>query len=177
MTNQEVSQIVFMLFAAFPQAEGKQTEERLRLYKLMLVDLDFELAKAAVQRIIQANKFLPTVAEVREAARDLRIGKRRTGMEGWGDVTRAIASVGSYRTPVFDDPVVARVVACMGWRELCLGDNESALRARFIEAYEAIADRDLREEAVSEPLRLKAPERGVREFNGAAIAGYLMGAK
>jgi hypothetical protein len=155
VTNQEASQVVFMLFAAFPQSEGKQSEERLQLYKQMLLDLDFSEAKAAVIRVIQGSKFLPTIAEIRAAARDLRTGLRRTGMEAWGDVINAIRYVGSYRSPRFEDQRVAKVVECMGWQELCLGDNESSLRARFIEAYEAISDREFHEQAISEPLRLK----------------------
>lgn len=176
MTKAEVSQVVFMLLAAYPNGE-KVRDETVEVYEQLLQDLDFESAKAAVVRVGQTHRFLPTVAEIRAVERDLRLGARRTGMEAWGDVTRAISAIGSYRTPVFDDPAVAKVVACMGWRELCLGDNESALRARFIEAYEAISDRELREQAVSEPLRLKAPERGARELNGAATAGYLTGGK
>jgi hypothetical protein len=174
MTKKEAAIVVFELMANYPNAErvGQATVEA---YEKHLLDLDFEPARAAIGRLAESCKFLPSIAEVRAAARDLRMGKQRTGMEAWGDVTYAIRAVGSYRTPTFIDPVVSRVVACMGWQELCLGENESALRARFIEAYEAISDRELREEAVSEPLRLKAPERGVREFNGAAIAGYLMG--
>lgn len=154
MTNQEISQLVFMLFAAFPQSEGKQTAERLRIYKECLGDLDFEQARVAIVRVIQTSKFLPTIAEVREAARVVAQGPRRTGLEAWGDAVAAIGTFGSYRSPVFRDPLVAKAVACLGWREVCLGENESALRARFIESYEAMQDREASEQAVSGPLRL-----------------------
>lgn len=157
MTKKEAAIVVFELMANYPNSErvGQATIEA---YERHLLDLDLDNARAAVGRLAESCKFLPTIAEVRAAARDLRTGSRRTGMEAWGDVVRAIGSVGSYRSPTFADPLVAHVVRCMGWRELCLGDNESALRARFIEAYDAITDRELREEAVAEPLRLKAPE-------------------
>jgi hypothetical protein len=159
MTKQEVSQVVFMLFAGFPQAHGKDSDERLRVYADMLQDLDFAAARAAVARLLQSSRFLPTIAEVREQAHQLTAGPKRTGLEAWGDVTRAIRYVGSYGVPDFDDPLVAHAVACLGWRELCLGDNEAALRARFIEAYECMADREGREAALSEPLRLSGTSR------------------
>lgn len=170
MISKESSQIVFMLFTAFPQPEGKMGEERLRIYRELIADLDFERTKKACLRLLQELRFLPTIAEIRAAERDLRLGQRRAGMEAWGDVVGAIGAVGSYRSPTFADPLVARVVRCMGWRELCLGDNESALRARFIEAYDAITDRELREEAVAEPLRLAAPAaRGMAKLGAIKI--------
>ncbi len=156
MTKKEAAIVVFELLSNYPNSErvGQATIEA---YEKNLADLDFESARSAVARLAQTSKFIPTIAEVRAAARDLRTGAKRTGLEGWGDVVRAIQYVGSYRTPTFDDPIVAHVVRCLGWREVCLGDNESALRARFVEAYESISDREFREEAVAEPLRLAAP--------------------
>lgn len=172
MTKKEAAIVVFELLSNYPNSErvGQATIEA---YEKNLADLDFESARAAVARLAQNCKFIPTIAEVRAAARDLRIGQRRTGLEGWGDVTKAISLVGSYRTPTFADPLVAHVVRCMGWRELCLGDNEAALRARFVEAYDAIADRELREEAVSEPLRLQAPSAKALGTAGEASAKLL----
>ena len=157
MTKQECSRLVYMLFTAFPQGD-KAGEERLRIYEQMLCDLDFELAKAAVGRLIQSARFLPTVAEVREATRVASAGHRRTGLEAWGDVVHAVRYQGAYRVPKFSDPLVEHVVACMSWQELCLGENEAALRARFVEAYEAVRDRENREHAISPALRLQGQE-------------------
>lgn len=159
MTSIEASKVVLMLMAAFPQGE-RQSDETIRMYEELILDLDFNVAKAAVIRLIQSSKFLPSIAEVRLAARDVTTGLRRTGLEAWGDVTRAIRQVGSYRVPAFADPLVAEAVRSMGWLELCLGDNESALRARFVDAYDAMSRREHSEAAIAEPLRLKAPSAG-----------------
>jgi hypothetical protein len=157
VTPNEVSKVVFMVFAAFPQGD-KLGPERAKLYEQMLVDLEFETCKAAVVRLLQSSKFLPTIAEIREAARACDSGPKRTGLEAWGDVVHAVRYQGSYRVPKFSDPLVEHVVACMSWPELCLGENEPALRARFVEAYEAAQDRELREKAVSPSLRLQGQE-------------------
>lgn len=168
MTKKEAAIVVFEFMASYPNSEriGQATIEA---YERHLLDLDLGNARAAVARLAESCKFLPTIAEIRAAARDIRIGSRRTGMEAWGDVTSAIGAVGSYGSPKFKDPCVAHVVRCMGWRELCLGDNESALRARFIEAYDAITDREMREEAVSEPLRLAKGAGGMALVGGIKI--------
>jgi hypothetical protein len=168
MTKSEAIELVMLLRASF-HAGGKVSEETAQVYESMILDLDFELAKAAIGRLIQSSKFLPSIAEIREAAREAEHGPRRSGLEAWGDVTRAIRLVGTYRTPVFTDPIVGRAVLAMGWREVCLGDNEPAIRARFIEAYEAMAARGDREAALSPELRLQ-PAQPVGGHMGGATA-------
>src|SRR5690349_9625631 len=134
MRRSEAAQIVAMLVAAY--RDKSVTEATVEVYETMLSDLDFEACKAAVTRVIATSKWFPTVAEIRHAAASERLGAVRAGGEAYGDVVSAIRSVGSYRpAPTFDDPVVNECVRIMTWRGLCLGDNEAADRARFIELY------------------------------------------
>lgn len=120
MNTTESQKVVGMLLAAFPAA--RITEPTVRLYERMLGDLDFELATNAVTRLVCTSKFMPTIAEIREAAADLSVGPARSGLEAWGDVMLAIRRVGHYGVPKFEDPLVAECVRIMGWRYLCIGD-------------------------------------------------------
>ena len=144
----------------------------------MLADLDFELAKRAVTRLIATSKFLPTIAEVRSAATAFELGPVRAGGEAWGDVVAAIRFVGHYGIPKFEDPLVAHCVECLSWRGLCLGENEAADRARFIEMYDAVAERRRTDDvARAEPLRL--PDRDLRHLpaskpKGPALLGSVV---
>ncbi len=137
----EAAKLVAMLVAAYRDAAvSEQTSE---VYETMLRDLDFELAKRAVQRLICSSKWLPTVAEIRAAAADVQHGPVRAGGEAWGDLVEAIRRVGSYRpAPTFADPLVNECVKAMGWRELCLGSNDAADRAKFVSLYDSLAGRE-----------------------------------
>jgi hypothetical protein len=137
----EAAKLVAMLSAAYRDAPiSEQTSE---VYEAMLSDLDFAAGQQAVQRLICSSKWLPTVAEIRAAAADVKHGPVRAGGEAWGDLVEAIRRVGSYRpAPTFADPLVAECVKAMGWRELCLGSNDAADRAKFVALYDALAGRE-----------------------------------
>jgi hypothetical protein len=146
MNTLEVKKLVAVLIAAFPA--GKITDETVGVYERMLGDLDYPAANAAVERLLATSKWLPTVAEIREAALTLNTGEIRAGGEAWGEVITAIGRHGRNRLPgkdfQFGDPIVAECVAALKWRELCDSDNQVADRARFVELYDQLAARHRR---------------------------------
>lgn len=141
MTEVQVKKLVAVLLASFPNA--KATDETIGAYVRMLADLDYTAASAAVERLLATSRFLPSIAEIREASLTLHVGEQRPGGEAWGEVLKAIGRYGYTRTPGvdfhFDDPVVAECVSALRWRELCDSENQEADRARFIELYDKLA--------------------------------------
>ena len=106
---------------AYPNALD---DERMNFYVNMLADVQPELMAAAVTYCINHCRFLPSIAELREAA-DKAVTMATGGpdanssAEAWGRVQKAIASIGYTGRPDFsDDPVLARVVDRFGWREI-----------------------------------------------------------
>lgn len=169
MTDEEFQRF-FYLIASTPQGKDLRRES-MALLRIELGDLDFELAKAAFARVRQTDsRFLPASSEIRRVATELRLGPRRAGIDAWGDVVSAIRRVGSYGSPRFKDPIVADIVKSIGWMELCLGDNESALRARFVDAYDQHSARVAREAQVSAELRLPPPALAGLELPRALVA-------
>jgi Loader and inhibitor of phage G40P len=165
MTKLEAARLVACLFAAYPAASSNVNNRTTEIFERMLGDLDYVVANAAVERLIATSRFMPTIAEIREACMDLSLGERRAGGEAWGSVLRAISGAGIYRKPgvdfVFNDPVVARCVAALGWEELCNSENQHADRARFIELYDKLAVSTRKEQntgALPAAQRLKALE-------------------
>lgn len=138
MTRAEAAEIVVTLAAAYPKAEV--TAQTSQVYERMLADLDYGIAMMAVARLVANSRFLPTVAEIREAWADIRWGPRRTGAEAWQDVERAQRRVGYLRQPRFEDPIVSSIVSA-DWPAWCKPDNPAADRARFIELYEIRSSR------------------------------------
>jgi hypothetical protein len=137
----EIKKLVAVLVASFPAS--KVTAETVAAYERMLADLDYQVANAAVERLLATAKWLPTIAEIRESCLALTVGEKTPGGEAWGSVLAAIKGAGYYRTPgvdfQFSDELVLRCVRLMGWRELCLSENMPADRARFIELYDRLA--------------------------------------
>jgi hypothetical protein len=139
MTRPEAARLVAILIAAFPQSQV--TEQTSKVYETLLADLDFETAQAAVHRLARTLNWLPTIAQIRSAAVEVQHGARRIGSEAWGDVVAEIRRVGAYGDPRWSDPTVESCVRALGWRNLCLGQNEAADRARFVELYDGLQER------------------------------------
>lgn len=141
MTQLEVAKLVAVLLTAYPAA--KASENTSAIYERMLADLDYPAANAALERLLATSRFLPTVAEIREAALTLYAGELRPGGDAWGSVLAAIRKYGYVRAPGvdfhFDDPVTDDAVRALNWTELCNSENVAADRARFIELYDKLA--------------------------------------
>ena len=137
MTLDDAHELVTLLGAAYPSQRVKMSPSdvkgMLAAYTAGLLDLEANRVKVAVSNLVKSTKWIPTIAEIREAVVDAEHGKRRSGGEAWGDVVGAIRRYGWSRTPSvdfsFDDPIVADVVRAFGWQDLCRSENAIADRA------------------------------------------------
>ena len=50
--------------------------------------------------------------------------KQRSAEEAWAKVVIAIATVGSWRKPIFDDPRIVAAVEALGWKTICATENK-----------------------------------------------------
>lgn len=150
MTEAQISKLVAALAAAFPAAKGDGGT--VAIYQRMLVDLDHSAANAAIERLIATSKWLPTIAEIREAALTLGVGEVRPGGHAWGEVTREatricnlsdseVASDPTVAHPRIADQVAVEAARSLGWLAIRnrLESDETAFRARFIELYDKLA--------------------------------------
>lgn len=169
MTKTEAAKLVAVLIAAFPH--GKLTPQTSAVYEDMLSDLDYATTNAAVRRLMATARFLPTIAEIRGAALEVTHGQARPGGDAWGDVLDAVSRFGSYRRPVFDDPVVDHAVAAFGWQNICLSENQQADRARFIELYDRLTTARAREAQM--PPDVRQLTSGSRATLGTALVKNL----
>jgi len=92
-------------------------------YWLGLRDLPIRAIGAAVAAAITECKFMPVPRELRDRAGVM--GADQKAILAWNAVKRAIAQVGSYRSVIFDDPVVNAAVRSLGgWHRLCQTESE-----------------------------------------------------
>lgn len=143
MNLDEATQLVVTAGALFPswwlKLDKRTQEVTFAAWASMLEDIAPADGMAALKRHAATNKWPPTVAEIRSIVAESQHGRRRSGIDAWGDVRAAVSRDGRYRTPTFADPIVARVVESLGWVEICDSEDETVTRAHFAKAYDTIA--------------------------------------
>lgn len=176
MTREEAQKVCMILAAAFRGDLRGMTTDEVKVwaetYSFGILDLDAAEVSAAVHRLVRSSKFMPRVAEIREAVIVTTRGQQRTGAEAWGDVLREVSRTGRYREPKFFDPLVSQVIAGMGWVQICDSENTVADRARFVDAYNEMARQGRQQAVVSDGAAAKAlPSRGERSPALALVDG------
>lgn len=161
-TEQEVGRalaVVMPLFSNYkpprpndpndPRKGSAEMDALVKAWHMVIGHLEPDVLSGALRAAVTRTQFFPTPSLVLECAVELTSAPKRTGLDAWGDVKRAIAEHGSYHPPngvsvlavggyawTFEDALVGKVVAALGWRTLCMSENEMADRARFVDAYE-----------------------------------------
>ena len=150
MTKQEIGALLALATANFPSMQEKDMRPTANLWSEMLSDIPFDIAKAALIKVLATARFWPTVAEIREAAAEIINPQLPSPMDAWGEVVRAVKIYGLYRQEEGLNslsPITKRVVQNIGWREICLCEQPDIIRGQFRMAYEQYAKRE-KEEAV-----------------------------
>lgn len=176
-TANDIQQIINMLMAAFPNF--KPSDLTPEIYFQTLQDIPSDELKAAVLHCLteSGRAFAPSIGEIRGAVSDLRRAAANVpgAYDAWMEVCRAIADVGSYGTPDWSSPLIERTVKSLGWRNLCLSENQVADRARFLQAYEQLMERAVREDMLLPDVRGYIEERGGRLLDAPAQVRELAG--
>ena len=136
--------------------KGALEKDRLQFYVMMLSDIPPQILEAAVKKLIMTNKFLPSIAEIRETAYGIKGTISGTAApdesEAWGEVVKAIRSVGYCGKPKFSHEAITTAVNNIGWQDICMTtyDGMNTLRAQFRRAYQLAVRRqkDNRDNAV-----------------------------
>ncbi len=150
--------IVGYLIPRFPNASVPAAT--IAAYVEDLADIPPELLRLAARKHAADHNWFPSLHELRQAATALAGPPVRSGLQAWNEVKRAVYVHGYLRRPVFEDPIIAELVAGWGWENICLSEDETADRARFIQAYEQMAARALEQARQAPDVRDFAAQRG-----------------
>jgi hypothetical protein len=157
MSNEaEIAKLVGAMAATFPNTNV--TDATIEVYISMLKDIPLEVLTASVEQSMAESEFFPTIARLRNKALALTAPARKDPMDAWGEVVREIQRTGFYRSPSFEDPLIAKAVDCLGWQYLCSSENIVADRAHFAKVYEQFAERE------AQDARLLPAARRLREM-------------
>ena len=137
--------ILTVLFGMFGQAGD---DNRIELYLQFTHDLPTDVLDKAVKKVITECKFLPTVAEIIEAARGLVAeaepeARVKTWAEAWGEIEKAMYRTPWGRTPTFSTPEISEAVFSFGWSTLHTAEAREmpTIRAQIRRMYEDICAR------------------------------------
>jgi hypothetical protein len=115
----------------------------IEVYMQVLADIPGPVLEQAALDHISRSTFFPAIAELRSAAFGILEAANPipTDYEAWAELQAEIRRVGHSGKPHFKNPIAAQVVDQLGWRYLCLSENPVADRAHFVQAYQALAER------------------------------------
>ena len=105
---------------------------------MLLEDLPTAAVQQAVVGLCRTSKWLPTVAEIRDAVRTLAAPPQLTGAEAW-QAAIGWASNGSYGPKPPRDTLWGQCCYAIGLERMCL-EPAKYLMPRFLELYRELAD-------------------------------------
>lgn len=112
------AQIAFLVAVLAEGYRQKITEATVEAYCMGLDGLAMDCIERAVKAATQTCKFMPVPAELRELAGEFKPEDR--AVHAFSELERAIAKVGYYQSPNFDDPLInATVRVHGGWERIC----------------------------------------------------------
>lgn len=172
MTPDEFDAGMAVLFSVWPKEASSLAT--LAVYAEIVRHLPGDVWRAAALLHLTRSPYFPKPHELLDCAAELTTPPQRTGLEAWNDVQQAIITHGVYHPPNgaqygefknyewdFSDPLVSRLIdGAKAWAELCMSENQTADRARFIDAYEKVQQR-AREQARLTPalVQLQSEQR------------------
>lgn len=168
MNKSETVAILAVISAAWPSRNGQSwvTPEVIDIWSEMFAADDPREVTAAVKGMISTQKFMPTIADVKEAMQKQRALARGdlTAGEAWEKVIKAMHRWGYYQPDkaheMLGDEIWAVIRQCGGWA-VCCDSEMTVISAQFERRYNARKER----QAYAEKLPAGLIE-GVRELLG-----------
>lgn len=145
--HQTIVKILTVLASAYPEIELPPAT--VRIYEQTLSDIPAEVLRAATLDLIAESKWFPKVAEIRQRAFALMAEQDGTpdAYSAWAmalDYVRAGRGhpIAGQSREWDIPPVIEQTVRQVGgWRHLAQAENSAADRARFIDAYKHMIEK------------------------------------
>lgn len=145
MTEKEFDLIRAAIKSAYPTFNVMPDVYSIRLWYRMLGDLPYKLCETALFELFATHTYPPQIAEIRQKCAEYTKPEIKDEGEAWGEVQKAISQYGYYREEEalasLSEPV-RKAVQRLGFRDICLDENEVATRAHFFKIYNAIVERE-----------------------------------
>lgn len=141
MTRKEITNLIGLATANFPNMQEKDMRPTATLWEKMLADIPYPVAEQALIKLLATNKFFPTVADIREAAENMTGNQLPAADQAWSEVLEQIRRIGSWGIPTFTHPAITEAVKAIGWRNICCSETPGVERAHFMKIYDSVKGR------------------------------------
>jgi len=139
-------------------------EKTILAWASVLSDIDAPMIVMALEKWVRDNQKMPTIFDIRNlcgkipAKPDINLECTEMWLK---EIKREVSRVGYAGAPTFENPTVAKTVELLGWRNLCLQDEDEA-RKSFIYTYKSYREQ---EESQKKILPALGPMDNMRRLN------------
>lgn len=144
MDKKEFSTFAMALKTYYPRENLLPNQYAMELWFRELCDIHYEVAEMALRKWVSTSKWSPSIADIREVAATISNGNIPDWGHGWEQVIKAIGRYGYYNADEamnsFDE-ITRECVKRLGFKNLCMSENQTADRASFRMIYEQVAER------------------------------------
>ena len=156
MTENEFMTWTKALRTYYPRENLLPNREAMELWFRQLKDIPYNVASASLNKWVTQNKWSPSIADVREMSRTIQGEEIADYGQAWNDVLKVISNYGQYRQAEALEslPTLTRqTVERIGYKNLCMSENQISDRANFRMIYEQLAEREKKEQVMPEMLK------------------------
>lgn len=150
MDKKEFAMFTMALKTYYPRENLLPNNQAMELWFKQLNDIPYQIAEIALNKWVATNKWSPTIADIREAATNVKCGDIPDWGEAWEKVLKAIRRYGMYNIgKAMDsfDELTRECVKRLGFKEICMSENINQDRANFRMIFEQLSSRkQLREQ-------------------------------
>ena len=133
-------------------------QEQAEIWYSFFANTNYEEFRTAVKNLVATNKYLPSIAEIKEEIANLQMKDIPKAEDEWQEVLMAVRKYGYYRPKEALDSLktyTAYIVNHIGFRNICLADEKQQTwnKKEFIGEYNALKDKEI------ENIQIGAEER------------------
>jgi len=122
------------------------TKEQLEVWYSFFKEYTDEELNNAVKKIINTEKYLPSIAQVKEEIAKMKVVGIPEAEDEWQEVLKTVSKYGSYRQDealISLKPYTAKIVGYIGYQRICMSTPEEQVwnKKEFISEYDALKDK------------------------------------
>ena len=143
MDKKEFAQFAAALKTYYPRENLLPNDKAVELWFAQLRDLPYDVASLALNKWVALQTWSPAIADLRRLAVEVSKGETPEWSAGWAAVLDAARYYGRYQKAealATLDEISRRAVDRLGWEEICISEDLTALRANFRMIYEKEAE-------------------------------------
>ena len=124
------------------------TKEQIEVWYSFLKDYSEEELNNAVKVLVNTEKYLPTIAHIKEQIAKSKLRNMPSAEDEWEEVIKAIHRFGSYREEQALEslnPYTAKVLSYIGYYRVCTSNQEEQTwnKKEFMAEYNVLKDKQI----------------------------------